>query len=78
MSSEEDGKALLSRDLRDLSTQELHRKYSAEASTHRNILISRGTGVAPQWREFKNFLAEIGTRPSSAHSLVLLNRYERT
>ncbi len=78
MATEEDGKALLAKDLRDLSTQELHRKYSAEASTHRNILISRGTGVAPQWREFKNFLGEIGTKPSGDHSLVLLNRYERT
>ncbi len=78
MATEEDGKALLTKDLRDLSTQELHRKYVAEASTHRNMLIGRGTGIAPQWREFKTFLAEVGVKPSSDHSLVLLNRYERT
>lgn len=78
MATEEEGKAILAKDLRDLSTQDLHRKYSAEASAHRNILISRGTGVAPQWREFKTFLAEVGIKPSSDHSLVLLNRYERT
>ncbi|WP_369827561.1 hypothetical protein [Caulobacter sp. FWC2] len=65
-------------DLRDLSTQDLHRKYSVEASVHRNILIGRGTGIAPQWREFKTFVAEVGLRPSSDHTLVLLNRYERT
>ncbi len=78
MATEEDGKAMLAKDLRDLSTQELHRKYSAEASTHRNILIARGTGIAPQWREFKTFLAELGVKPSPDHNLVLLNRYERT
>jgi hypothetical protein len=78
LATEEDGKALLAKDLRDLSTQELHRKYSAEASTHRNMLIARGTGIAPQWREFKTFLAEVGVKPSTDHSLVLLNRFERT
>jgi len=74
----EDSNALLMKDLRDLSTQDLHRKYSVEASVHRNILIGRGTGIAPQWREFKTFVAEVGLRPSSDHSLVLLNRYEST
>ncbi|AZS22884.1 MULTISPECIES: hypothetical protein [unclassified Caulobacter] len=78
MAGEEQREALLARDLVDLSTQELHRKYSAEASTHRNILISRGTGVAPQWRDFKVFLEEVGQKPSADHNLVLLNRYERT
>ncbi len=78
MATAEEGVAMLEADLRDLSTQELCRKYGAEASTHRNILISRGTGVAPQWRDFKTFLGEVGLRPSGDHSLVLLNRYERT
>lgn len=78
MATVEDSNALLMKDLRDLSTQELHRKYSVEASVHRNILIGRGTGIAPQWREFKTFVAEVGLRPSSEHTLVLLNRYERT
>lgn len=68
----------LTKDLLELSTQEIHRKYSAEASVHRNILIGRGTGVAPQWRDFKTFLGEVGQRPSTDHTLVLLNRYERT
>ena len=78
MASEVKGDTTLETDLRELSTQELHRKYSAEASVHRNILIGRGTGVAPQWREFKSFLGEVGARPSTDHTLVLLNRYERT
>jgi len=78
LATTEDGDPLLMGDLRDLSTQELHRKYSAEASVHRNILIARGTGVAPQWRDFKTFISEVGLRPSGDHSLVLLNRFERT
>ncbi|PIB94115.1 hypothetical protein CSW62_22560 [Caulobacter sp. FWC2] len=78
MATAEDSNAILMTDLRDLSTQDLHRKYSVEASVHRNILIGRGTGIAPQWREFKTFVAEVGLRPSSDHTLVLLNRYERT
>jgi hypothetical protein len=69
---------ILAKDLAELSTQDIHRKYSAEASVHRNILIGRGTGVAPQWRDFKTFLGEVGQRPSTDHTLVLLNRYERT
>jgi hypothetical protein len=78
LATAEDSKAILTGDLRDLSTQELHRKYSAEASVHRNMLIGRGTGIAPQWRDFKTFIAEVGVKPSSEHTLVLLNRYERT
>lgn len=78
MATEVEGDPILAKDLRELSTQEIHRKYSAEASVHRNILIGRGTGVAPQWREFKSFLGEVGARPSAEHTLVLLNRYERT
>ncbi len=78
MATAEDSNGILAGDLRDLSTQDLHRKYSAEASVHCNILIARGTGVAPQWREFKTSLSEVGLRPSPEHSLVLLNRYERT
>lgn len=78
MTSEVEANPSLAKDLRDLSTAELHRKYSPEASVHRNILIARGTGLAPQWREFKTFLGEIGVRPSGDHSLVLLNRYEHT
>lgn len=78
MATANEGNANLAKDLRELSTQELHRKYGAEASVHRNILIGRGTGLAPQWREFKTFITEVGPKPSPEHNLVLLNRYEHT
>lgn len=78
MSTVEERGAELTRDLKDLSMQDLCRKYSVEAGVHRNMLIGRGTGIAPQWRDFKTFVAEVGVKPSPEHTLVLLNRYERT
>lgn len=68
----------LARDLRDLTLQTLCRKYAGEASIHRNILMSRGTGVTGTWRDFRAFLTDIGQRPSDQHGLVLTNRNERT
>jgi hypothetical protein len=65
-------------DLADLTLPTLCRKYANEASVHRNILMSRGTGVTGTWRDFRCFLTDIGQRPSSDHGLVLLNRNERT
>ena len=37
--------------MRDLTLQTLCKKYAGEASIHRNILMSRGTGVTGTWRE---------------------------
>ena len=68
----------LAKDLRDLTLQTLCKKYAGEASIHRNILMSRGTGVVGTWRDFRAFLTDIGTRPSAEHGLVLINRTERT
>jgi len=70
--------AELAKDLRDLTLQNLCRKYAGEASIHRNILMSRGTGVTGTWRDFRAFLGDIGTRPTAEHVLVLTNRTERT
>jgi len=65
-------------EVRSLSPQELHRKYAEEAKIHRNILMQRGVGLATEWRDFGRFLIDLGPRPSPAHNLVLLNRFERT
>jgi len=65
-------------DIADMTLPTLCRKYANEASVHRNILMSRGTGVTGTWRDFRCFLTDIGQRPSSDHGLVLLNRNERT
>ncbi|MDB5457834.1 MAG: hypothetical protein JWP92_3419 [Caulobacter sp.] len=78
MATIEDVMAELATDLQDLTLPTLCRKYSSEASVHRNILMSRGTGVTGTWRDFRSFLADIGPRPTPDHGLVLLNHLERT
>ncbi|MGH1557209.1 hypothetical protein ACRAWD_04095 [Caulobacter segnis] len=46
-------------DLSDLSTQDPHRKYSAEASTHRNILIGRAPARRRSGASSRPSLAEV-------------------
>lgn len=65
-------------EIRGLSPRDLHQKFEVEARAHRNILMQRGVGLAAEWRDFGRFLLDIGPRPSEAHRLVLLNRFERT
>ncbi|NGM52297.1 hypothetical protein G5B46_22025 [Caulobacter sp. 602-2] len=78
MSTEANVRDELDQDLKDLTLQTLCRKYAGEASIHRNILMSRGTGVTGTWRDFRAFLGDIGPKPSENHVLVLINRLERT
>ncbi|MDG2528410.1 hypothetical protein [Caulobacter endophyticus] len=78
MSTEANVRDELDQDLKDLTLQTLCRKYAGEASIHRNILMSRGTGVTGTWRDFRAFLGDIGRKPSENHVLVLINRLERT
>jgi hypothetical protein len=78
LSNNQDVRTEFLQDLQDLTLPTLCRKYASEASVHRNILMSRGTGVTGTWRDFRSFLTDIGPRPSSEHGLVLLNRNERT
>ena len=78
MATIEDVRGACARDLVDLTLPTLCRKYAGEASIHRNILMSRGTGVTGTWRDFRAFLGDIGPRPSDQHLLVLTNRTERT
>ena len=78
MATIEDVRGECAKDLVDLTLPTLCRKYAGEASIHRNILMSRGTGVTGTWRDFRAFLGDIGPRPSDQHLLVLTNRTERT
>jgi hypothetical protein len=78
LSNNQDVRTEFLQDLNDLTLPTLCRKYANEASVHRNILMSRGTGVTGTWRDFRSFLTDIGPRPSSEHGLVLINRNERT
>jgi len=78
LSNHQDVRTEFLQDLKDLTLPTLCRKYASEASVHRNILMSRGTGVTGTWRDFRSFLTDIGPRLTDQHGLVLLNRNERT
>ena len=78
LANNQDVRTEFDQDLADLTLPTLCRKYANEASVHRNILMSRGTGVTGTWRDFRCFLGDIGPRPTPDHGLVLLNRNERT
>ena len=65
-------------EIQKLTPQELIKLFPAEASLHRNIVFTRGTGVTGGWNDFKIFLRDLGPKPSDEHNLVLLNRFERT
>lgn len=78
LANNQDVRTEFDQDLADLTLPTLCRKYANEASVHRNILMSRGTGVTGTWRDFRCFLGDIGPRPTPDHLLVLLNRNERT
>ncbi|QUD88536.1 hypothetical protein [Phenylobacterium montanum] len=42
-------------------------KYRHEAAEHRRILFGRGSGMDPTWRNFRQFLADMGPAPDADH-----------
>ena len=54
-------------DTRTMDQKQLMAKYRYEASEHRRILMSRGSGLDPLWREFRRFLADMGPAPDTDH-----------
>jgi len=50
-----------------LDLKDLNAKYAHEAAEHRRILFSRGSGMCPTWRNFRQFLADMGPAPSTDH-----------
>jgi hypothetical protein len=45
----------------------LHQEYKHEAAEHRRILFERGSGLSPAWKDFRNFLQDLGPAPSDEH-----------
>jgi len=43
--------------------------YAREASIHRNMLLRRGTGLSPAWRDFRTFLTDLGPCPDDTQVL---------
>lgn len=71
-------KAEVLQDLKNLTLPTLAKKYERESNIHRNIMMTRGTGITGNWRDFRAFLNDLGPCPGEGFNLVLLNRYERT
>lgn len=54
-------------DARALDQKQLMTKYRHEAAEHRRILFGRGSGMDPSWRNFRQFLADMGPAPDPEH-----------
>jgi hypothetical protein len=46
--------------------------YKHEAAEHRRILFERGSGLSPWWKDFRNFLQDLGPAPSDEHMATRL------
>ena len=47
--------------------KELYQEHKHEAAEHRRILFERGSGLSPSWKDFRNFLHDLGPAPSGEH-----------
>ena len=54
-------------DARRMDQRLLMAKYRHEAAEHRRILFGRGSGMDPSWRNFRQFLADMGPAPDDQH-----------
>jgi hypothetical protein len=52
--------------------QNLHQEYKHEAAEHRRILFERGSGLYAAWKDFRNFLQDLGPAPSDEHMATRL------
>lgn len=57
-------------DARALDQKQLVAKYRHEAAEHRRILFSRGSGLDQRWRDFRQFLADMGPAPDAEHMVT--------
>ncbi|HEY2660695.1 MAG TPA: hypothetical protein VGI79_13305 [Caulobacteraceae bacterium] len=52
---------------RTMDQKKLMAKYRHEAAEHRRILFGRGSGMDSTWRNFRQFLADMGPAPDTDH-----------
>jgi hypothetical protein len=57
-------------DARALDQKQLMAKYRHEAAEHRRIVFGRGSGIDPSWRNFRQFLADMGPAPDGNHLIT--------
>ncbi|MBV9509164.1 MAG: hypothetical protein JO303_02640 [Caulobacteraceae bacterium] len=51
------------RDAHSFKQHQLQGKYGQEVAEHRRILFSRGSGMCPAWKDFRQFLIDLGPAP---------------
>lgn len=57
-------------DARTMDQKALMAKYRHEASEHRRIVMGRGSGICPTWRNFRQFIADMGPAPDPQHIIT--------
>jgi hypothetical protein len=57
-------------DVRSMDQRALMIKYAHEAAEHRRILFGRGVGLCPAWRNFRQFLIDVGPAPDLEHVII--------
>lgn len=62
-------RAKFAEEVKTLPMPDLMKQFAREAGIHRNMLLRRGTGLSPAWRDLRKFLLDLGPCPSDAHAL---------
>lgn len=57
-------------DVERADLRELMMQFRREADVHRSIMLRRGTGVASEWKNFRQFLLDVGPCPDAQHDLI--------
>jgi hypothetical protein len=52
-------------------------RFRREADVHRTIMLRRGTGVASEWKQFRQFLLDVGPCPDD-HELIPFFDHEKS
>jgi hypothetical protein len=70
--------AAVSAEVLGMNPEGLVAKYRHEASEHRRMLLERGSGLCPTWKNFKRFLLDVGPAPSPDHLATRLTARDLT
>lgn len=62
-------RAKFTEEVKTLPMPDLMKRFAREAGIHRNMLLRRGTGLSPTWRDLRRFLLDLGPCPSDDHLL---------
>ena len=66
-------RAKFAEEVKNLPMPDLMKAYAREAGIHRNMMLRRGTGMSPTWRDLRKFLLDLGPAPSDDHLLGFIS-----